>query len=152
MSMIKLTGEESNFEAIAKGILRGFAKDSTEWGTGNNPEFAIKKYREMIQNGNGVFFLSVDGDRIQGGIGGIKGPDFHDGVLYAIETFWFVYPEYRQAGVGAELLNTFEEWGRSNGCKKVAMIHLVDSYPEVLKRFYESSGYHLAELHYVKDL
>ena len=151
--MIKrITGEEPEFESICRGILSTFTKDSTQWGTGKNPEFTIKKYREMIQNGTGVLLLSINGNTIQGGIGGIKGPDFHDGDMYAVETFWFVYPEYRQKGVGVELLNAFEEWGRSNGCEKVAMIHLVDSYPDVLKRFYEANGYHLAELHYVKDL
>ena len=134
-------------------FLAGFKKESTTWGDGNNREYAIKQAEDLIRSGNGVVLLSVgDEGEIQGGICAIKGRDRHDGTLYAVEDFFFVFPQYRKMGVAHELLEAFESWARDEKCHKVAMIHLVDSYPEVLKKFYEVNGYKLIELHYAKDL
>jgi GNAT superfamily N-acetyltransferase len=68
----------------------------------------------------------------------------------AVEAFWFVGPTYR--GIGKLLFEAFEAEAKRLGCQKLAMIHMVDSYPDTLKIFYEKQGYHLAELHYVKEV
>lgn len=151
--MIKqLTVEDFDRENPRMGILAGFTKESKVWGEGDNREYTLERYRGIIRNG-GLFMLAYGEEgEIQGGLGAIKAEDLHDGTLYAVETFWFVHPQYRKLGIGVDLLNAFEAWAKAEGCKKVAMVHLVDSYPEVLKKFYEGVGYKLIELHYAKDL
>lgn len=134
-------------------FLSGFKKESTAWGKGDNREYAIKQVEDLITSGSGVVLLAIaDDGNLQGGLAALKGRDRHDGTLYAVEDFFFVHPAYRDQGIGAKLLDAFEAWAGSQGCKKTAMIHLVDSYPDILKTFYERRGYKLQELHYVKDL
>jgi GNAT superfamily N-acetyltransferase len=104
-----------------------------------------------MQDGSGAVFGLFDRNgEIIGGLGCIKGPELSSGIMVAVETFWFVTPGKR--GNGLALVDAFEQWARDNGCVKAAMIHLVDSHPESLKRFYEMSGYVPVEVHYVKQL
>jgi len=102
----------------------------------------------MLKGICGLFAL-YEGDDLIGGLGCIKAPDLHDGRLTAIETFWLVLPEYR--GQGMKLFKVFEQWAAEQGCEKKAMIHMADSFPEVLGRFYAKKGYKLAELHWIKE-
>lgn len=113
-------------------------------------DHSVKAYTQFITSGIGaMLLLKRDGDII-GGLGCLKYPDLHSGVLIAVETFWFVLPEHR--GRGLMLLDAFEAWGASQGCKKLAMIHLTDSYPAALERLYRMRGYQLVEKHYIKEV
>lgn len=37
----------------------------------------------------------------------------------AMELAWYVLPEYRHKGYGLQLLNAFETWAKSRGCKHI---------------------------------
>ncbi len=113
-------------------------------------DYAFERYREMMENGICRIFVAEDSGVLQGAIGFIIANDLHDGGKTAIETFWFVDPTYR--GIGKSLFNTFEKEAIAMGCKKLAMIHLADSYPDSLERFYLSNGYRLLEKHYIKEV
>jgi GNAT superfamily N-acetyltransferase len=67
-----------------------------------------------------------------------------------VETFWFTDPKKR--GYGKMLLDAYEQYASQCGAKKAAMIHMMDSYPDSLERFYKRQGYKLIEKHYVKEL
>lgn len=112
--------------------------------------YTHNRYLTLVEAGICKIYLAEEGNTIQGVIGFMVAPDLHENKLVAIEAFWFVDPTYR--GIGKLLFNTFEEEAKKLGCTKFAMIHMVDSYPESLKVFYEKSGYHLTELHYVKEV
>jgi GNAT superfamily N-acetyltransferase len=111
-------------------------------------DYTVKSYHHFADRGIWFEFVLEDdtGKRI-GGLGGIIGPDIHNGTMLAIETHWFVEPEHR--GKGLSLLRHFEEWAEGKGYLPV-MIHLSDSYPEALKKVYERRGYRLLENHYIK--
>jgi len=115
-------------------------------------DYTHQRYIKMMESGVCRIFIEEDETtkELHGAIGFIISNDLHDGTKIAIETFWFSHPDFR--GCGKALFNKFEEVSASIGCKKLAMIHLVDSYPESLKTFYEKNGYRLIECHYVKDL
>jgi GNAT superfamily N-acetyltransferase len=68
----------------------------------------------------------------------------------AVETFWFVHPDHR--GQGLSLLVEFEKWGKREGCQTLAMIHMVDSFPDKLETLYRRRGYKLIEKHYLKEI
>lgn len=107
-------------------------------------------YTRLIQRHGGAVFGLFDGGVCVGGLGAVLGPDLHSGARMAIETFWFVDRAHR--GEGIKLLDAFEGWGASMGCAKLAMVHLVDSMPQALEKFYLRRGYRLAELHYLKEV
>lgn len=111
---------------------------------------AAKIYSDMVDKGIAVYFIMEKDGVIIGGLGAVKCPDLHIGRTLAVETFWFIAPEYRGHGLG--LMEAFERWGKSEGCDALAMIHMVDSYPEKLERLYIRRGYQLAEKHYIKEL
>lgn len=114
-------------------------------------EHSIAQYEKLIGLDIAVMLMLLgENNELQGGLGALKVPDLHCGIMTGIETFWFVAPEFR--GKGITLFNAFEHWAVvESGCKRTAMIHLEDSYPKVLKKLYERRGYYLMESHYVKD-
>ena len=113
-------------------------------------EYATKFYVNLIGKDGGVIFVIKKDGKIVGGIGGLIGPDLHYPRMIAVETFWFVLPEYR--GEGMKLLDAFEQWAKENKCDCVAMIHLADSHPKALEKIYKRKGYQLIENHYLKVL
>ncbi|MFZ2950891.1 MAG: GNAT family N-acetyltransferase [Desulfuromonadaceae bacterium] len=115
-----------------------------------DPDHATKTYQRMIRSGAAVVFALMVGDKVVGGLGGIKGPDLHHPRIVAVETFWFVLPEFR--GKGLRLFAAFENWAVEKKCDAVAMVHLTDSQPEILEKLYRRKGYELIEKHYLKVL
>lgn len=114
-------------------------------------QYAHDRYQEFLESGMcKVYYAETDDGQIQGSIGFLISKDLHDGKKIAIETFWFVDPTYK--GLGKELFKKFEEEAKNLGCEKLAMIHMVDSYPDTLKVFYERQGYRLLEMHYIKEI
>ncbi len=114
-------------------------------------DYTFERYSQLMKAGVCRIFIAETEDKtLQGAIGFLLSNDLHDDKKIAIETFWFVHPAYR--GIGKELFNTFEAEGAKAGCKKLAMIHLADSYPESLERFYIKNGYRLLEKHYIKEI
>ncbi len=115
-----------------------------------NVDYTTKRYENLVSQGIAVLLVDEEDGDLRGGLGIIKAEDLHDGSMTAVETFWFVKPEHR--GRGKDLFIEFENWSRRNGIKKMAMIHLVDSYPDRLENLYIHAGYRLVEKHYVKEL
>lgn len=114
-------------------------------------DHATKTYERIVKSGMGAMLVLFGEDgAIQGGLGCIKAPDLHFPRMIAVETFWYVGEEFR--GKGILLFLAFEEWAKRNGCDACAMIHLSDSYPASLEKFYTRNGYKLVESHYVKEL
>jgi GNAT superfamily N-acetyltransferase len=115
-----------------------------------NSDYTFERYRIMMERGICRILIAEEGETLQGAIGFIITDDLHDGSKLAVESFWFAHPDYK--GVGKALFNAFEEEAVKMGCKKLAMIHLSDSYPESLEKFYLKNGYKLVEKHYIKGI
>jgi len=115
-----------------------------------NVDYTRARYIDLVSKGIAkVFVDEVDGV-FYGAIGFIVYNDFHSGEKCAVETFWFVPPEY--SGIGSILVKAYEDAAKQLGCTKVAMVHLADSYPEKLKSYYKKIGYRLLESHYIKEI
>ena len=113
-------------------------------------DYATKTYETMIDDGTAtVMVLEKEGDLI-GSLGFIEAPDLHNGNLMLIETFWFT--DSGKRGYGLLLLDAYEKYAHDNGIKKIAMIHMMDSYPERLEVLYLKRGYRLMEKHYIKEI
>jgi len=113
-------------------------------------EYAKNAYIPLLEKGVAHILVAEEDGVLQGAIAFIVSSDLSSPGLYAVETFWFVAPEY--AGVGKQLFKAFEAKAKELGCTKTSMTHLTDSYPDSLKLFYEKNGYKLTELHYIKEL
>ncbi len=113
-----------------------------------NPVIMASTYSKFIRDGVGGIIISLSDNAVSGGLGFIISNDLHSGEKIAVETFWYVLPEFR--GIGIKLLDEFEKLAKENSCDNIAMVHLEDSSPEVLERLYKKRGYKLVERHYVR--
>lgn len=113
-------------------------------------ETCVETYTKAIRAGTGAIFGYRLIDEIAGALACIKGNDLHFPRSMAVETFWYVPPQYGHLGIGPQLFKAFEEWAKEQKCDYTAMIHLADSYPDSLERWYIRKGYKLAEKHYIK--
>lgn len=145
--IVRLATTIEDVDAVAQAAYN-FSKESKFVKV--DPNRPRETYWPFIQKGIGAMFLLVKDDVIVGGLGCLKYPDLHSGEIFAVETFWYVLPEHR--GKGLLLLNAYEKWAKDNGCVKCAMIHMIDSMPDVLERLYFRRGYELIEKHYVKEI
>jgi GNAT superfamily N-acetyltransferase len=112
-----------------------------------DPPVFIRHWHQIFAVGAGVIFATSS---LDGFIGGYIMHDPLDGVLTATEAFWFVGPKSR--GSGIRLFSAFEAWALRQKCKRITMVHLMDSSPETLSRLYRRRGYVPLEMHYRKDL
>lgn len=110
----------------------------------------IKTWETILRGKWGVIFLLIHDGLIVGFIGGVQTSDPNNGHLVASEAFWFVQESAR--GSGGSLYRAFERWARKSGCRQIQMVHLADSMPERLARFYGKLGFRKAEVRYVKEL
>lgn len=111
----------------------------------------VQTWTNLIETGIGVIFLAEDDTHIVGAIGGTAYPDPNSFRLVAAEWFWFVESGYRGIA-GIKLYREFELWAKKRGAVEIQMIHLSDSMPGKLERFYKNLGFVPAETRYVKAL
>jgi GNAT superfamily N-acetyltransferase len=119
--------------------------------------FSIDRFCEiwarLLASGDGVIFAAfsnVDKEELAGVIGGLIHREIYGEALIAEEFFWFVRPGRRHVGV--ELYRHFEQWARDRSAATIQMVHLFDSMPEKVARFYLRSGFEPVEMRYVKAL
>lgn len=84
-----------------------------------------------------------------GFIAGMCSPFVFGPRLIASEIAWWIEPDKRKEGAGAELVEAFEYWAKNiAGCAMVTMSGLDDDIGD----FYIKKGYKLYERAYMKDL
>lgn len=114
-----------------------------------SPE-AFKEFWEfLMQHDLGEIWAAFDGDTVLGAIGFCMHKCPFTGVKGALETFWFVHPEYRGGAVGMQLLGKFEDRAQIKGAKRLAMVHLASLN---LQKVFESRGYVLADQTFWKEI
>ena len=113
-------------------------------------DYAGAKYEFMIRNGNAHMFVLEEDNKMVGGLGCVVGPDLHTPRIIAVETYWYVHPDYR--GIGKKLLDYFEQWAKDAGYDATAMICLSDSMSDSLEHLYLHREYTLIEKHFIKEV
>ncbi|HEY2605567.1 MAG TPA: GNAT family N-acetyltransferase [Paraburkholderia sp.] len=125
----------------------------------NGGGFRLDHFREiwtqLLDGGGGVIFADFDeSGASHGAITGLLGGVIHRGIygdqLIAEEFFWFVRESHR--GGGVRLYRRFEQWARERGAASIQMVHLFDSMPEKVARFYLRAGFKPIEMRYAKAL
>ncbi len=119
---------------------------------GFDPDHFAKAWGSIIQTGRGSIIGSFEGETIAGALGAILCPNLFNRRQFAVESFWYVLPEFRNSLHGIRLLREYERWARDKGLDDAFMIHLENLQPERLKGIYERFGYSLIETNYHKRL
>lgn len=117
-------------------------------------DFHPEKVRETISFllDTGVIFVhtNVD-DRPVAFLAGTLTATFTSFRKVAVETAWWVAPAYRSKGIGKELIEAFEAWGKEMGVDKFILCSIASSPPEV-EKLYLKLGYKELEKSYAKDI
>jgi len=113
-------------------------------------DHTARAYTELVNSGSAVLLILERENKMIGGLGYVVSSDLHDGEMVAVETYWLVDRECR--GGGIRLFNEYEKSAKKHGCKRISMVHMVDSYPEILSKLYIRKGYSLVEKCYTKEL
>lgn len=113
-------------------------------------DHATKMYERGIENGSMTVLVMEKDEILIGSMAFIIAPDLHENKLVGVETYWFMHPDHRKYGL--KLFDMFEQLAIKQGCEKLAMIHMIDSYPISLEKLYKRRGYELIEKHYVKEV
>jgi GNAT superfamily N-acetyltransferase len=116
--------------------------------------FSLAKFREIwtkfLELEAGVIFAADSDGEITGAIGGLVHPEIYGERIIAEEFFWFIREGFR--GEGVRLYRRFEQWARERGAVEIQMVHLFDSMPEKLAKFYLHTGFEPVEMRYRKAL
>jgi len=138
--LLELRNVLENFYKILpyKEDLNGFKKN---W---------IPAWKDLIKSKKGKIFALEKERKIIGALGFLITPALEDGALCATEAFWYVDEQHR--GAGLKLLNKYESYAKSIGCKRIGMVHLENSMPDKLKRLYTRKKYKHIESMYLKEL
>lgn len=69
-------------------------------------------------------------------------------VWIAKETLWWIDPAHRGGSAAARMLDDYEKWTATQGCKFVGMAGMGDD--PAVGELYRRRGYRVAETHYLK--
>ena len=114
----------------------------------------FEKTMEAIENNEGKILLYEDKEQIVGLIVGIVNNektiryDFNAPKRGRI-TELVVNKEYRNKGIGKELLNSMKEYLKSIGCEKILIA--VFGYNKGAIKFYKENGYHVRMMDMIED-
>jgi GNAT superfamily N-acetyltransferase len=117
--------------------------EASPWASRTYDPDATAQFLDMLITApHGAVFISDAGM-----IGGAMAPIFMTGERCAMESFWWARER------GWELLKTFEQWARDQGCVGVLMLHMNgDERSERVVKIYERRGYAPRETGYFKEL
>ena len=130
---------------------REFFKES---GYASVADYSEGDLHKTLENLERIGFVLVAGDKQLDGIAAfILFPFFFNhGVLLCQELFWWVRPEQRGSGIGAEILNHAERIAKARGAKAISMLCLEAVNPEQVSAFYRKRGYAAKEHQFWKEL
>lgn len=114
-------------------------------------EHIEKMVRQLIDNG--IVQIAVDERKLVGIILMVVGPmPFNPSTLAATELVFYVDEDYRDSGVGKQLLRQAEHIAKQLGVTLVSMIHLDTVSPEKAEAVYDQMGYKRNETVFTKDI
>lgn len=101
----------------------------------------------------GLLIVADIGGEIVACVGGLKYPFLNNPAwIIGSEILWWVEPEYRNGGLGKQLIDAIERAAKDAGCHLWVMVTLEAVEPEKAGAIYRKLGYELTEHSYMKEL
>lgn len=99
------------------------------------------------------FVLVAGSERVDGMAAFLLFPLFFDHkATICQELFWWVRPELRGSGIGAEILREAERIAKERDARAISMLCLESVNPEQVSAFYRKNGYAVKEHTFLKEL
>lgn len=101
----------------------------------------------------GLLIVADTGEELVACVGGLKYPFLNNPAwIIGSEILWWVNPEYRNGGIGKQLIDAIESAAKDAGCHLWVMVTLEAVEPEKAGAIYRKLGYELTEHSYMKEL
>lgn len=133
---------------------KSFEKESNVFKSiGGIDEKTFKENLEKYFNHNLLKCWVVEKEnKIVSGLACVEILDFLSNVKCLIEMFWFCLKEYRGNLENIKMFKIMEDYAKNNDIGYIQMIHLCDSMPEKMEKFYKKKGYKMLQKCYNKEL
>lgn len=98
----------------------------------------------------GVGFVNIAQDesgRVVAMIGAMHATDPYNGEKTSLVNFWYVLPEMRHLGIGAQIFKDMELQSKEDGCTRMLAGH-----PGGLEGFFDNAGYSPVETNFSKQI
>lgn len=100
----------------------------------------LSRWTNILSSNSGMF-IGMRKDRKPAGVlGGVLYRDLNDNALCAMESFWYVFAEYRGRNA-LRLIDKFEEWAKELDVKRITMASLDYLDGEIVGKIYARKGY-----------
>ena len=114
---------------------------------------AQKTVEHLATAPSATVIVAEDDGRLTGVIAGVVMPVFvNHAQPMAQESFMWVCPEARRAGVASALIEALEAWAFVRGARTLSMVAWHGSGHEAVGKLYRGLGYEPLEYHYVKEI
>ncbi|RJO61560.1 GNAT family N-acetyltransferase [candidate division WS5 bacterium] len=121
-----------------------------------NPDWAkseetAEKYRTWMEEGVYIAFIcEEDKEPIGILVGGIKEAKHRVNITWGKIDHLFVKKEFRNKGIGTQLLKNFEKWAKQNGAnREIVYTHTVN---HSARKLYQREGFEESEIIFEKKL
>lgn len=150
-------------QAGVDGVLRGeisqlvsmFGKESQLEEQFDAPlclDFFIGTLTDLMESEQATVLVAYHDSQAVGLFIFLTVPHPFTGLMVSQELVWYVHPEFRGTSIGPRLFQEFERLAKEYGSELAMMVHLKNSMPERLAKFYVKKGYLETETTYTKRL
>lgn len=130
-------------------LVNRFAREAyTEFPV--DKELTRANFMQGITDPNFFFLVAEERGEVVGLLVGCANAPLFSKTRTAVELGFYMHPDYRDARSALKMMNEFEKWAKSQGCKSCTMVD-IHTFND-LQPFYERKGYTLKEKSYIKVL
>lgn len=110
-------------------------------------------FKASLNNDTVGLWLAESDGKLVGISGAIAYPlYFNPTALVVQELWWWLTPESRGTGAGAEMFKTIEQWAKDKKATALFMIALEDSRAKKMENLYTRAGFRPMERTFIKEV
>ena len=112
-------------------------------------ELTSQNFLQGIADPNFIFMVAETEGEVVGIFVGCANAPLFSTTRTAVELGFYMHPDHRDGKTALKMMNEFEKWAQSQGCKSVTMVD-IHTHAD-LSTFYTRKGYELKEKSYMKE-
>lgn len=146
MAQVRRAKQDDLFEFVV--LVKKFANEAYKQFPVDK-EVTSHNFLQGITDPNFLFLVAEDEGEVVGIFVGYATTPLFSSVKTSAEMGFYLHPDHRDGRTALKMIQEYEKWARSQGCKSAALMDVHDFND--LRSFYERKGYKLKEKSYLKE-